>query len=183
MTSHCPTLSFHIEALSTSSPKAEALAKLGYDTFLETFGPHQAPEVIHPYLDKAFAVEQIQSELSDNNNRFYLVTKPTGEAIGYAKVVLHPVETHPCITSSLPMLLNRFYFTKQAQGTGVAQALLEVCIKAAQEAGATNLWLGVWRQNHKAIRFYEKQGFKVVGARWFQMGEVKEEDHLMALAL
>jgi diamine N-acetyltransferase len=181
MSSPCPTPAFEIEALSPSSPKAETLAKLGFDTFLETFGPYQAPEVIQPYLAKAFAVEQIQSELIDENHRFFLVTNPTGEPIGYAKLVLQPSETHACIASSKPMLLNRFYFTKEAQGTGAAQALLKVCLNTAKTEGATSLWLGVWRQNHKAIRFYEKHGFKVVGTRWFQMGSVQEEDHLMAL--
>jgi diamine N-acetyltransferase len=179
----CSTPAFTIEALSSNSPKVATLANLGYHTFLETFGPFQAPEVIHPYLEQAFTLEQIQKELSDPNNRFYLLSSPTGQAVGYAKLVLRPAETHACLAAGKPMLLNRFYFSKEAQGTGAAQTLLQVCIQAVQEAGATSLWLGVWKQNHKAIRFYQKHGFQVVGTRWFQMGTVQEEDHLMELSL
>ena len=34
----------------------------------------------------------------------------------------------------------------------------------AKEAGCDVMWLGVWEYNPRAQRFYEKNGFRIVGS-------------------
>jgi ribosomal protein S18 acetylase RimI-like enzyme len=45
--------------------------------------------------------------------------------------------------------------------------ILEECRKR----GADLLWLTVWMQNHRAITFYEKTGFRLCGLETFMLGE------------
>ena len=45
------------------------------------------------------------------------------------------------------------------------------------------VWLGVWEENPRAIRFYEKNGFVVFGEHQFQFGNELETDLMMKLVL
>ena len=45
------------------------------------------------------------------------------------------------------------------------------------------MWLGVWEHNRRALAFYRKRGFKVVGAHIFQVGDDAQNDLLMARKL
>lgn len=39
--------------------------------------------------------------------------------------------------------------------------------------------LGVWEHNHRALRFYEKNGFIAFGTHIFQLGNDQQTDILM----
>jgi ribosomal protein S18 acetylase RimI-like enzyme len=41
------------------------------------------------------------------------------------------------------------------------------------------MWLGVWEYNPRAQRFYEKNGFRIVGKHVFQLGTDPQTDLLM----
>jgi ribosomal protein S18 acetylase RimI-like enzyme len=57
-----------------------------------------------------------------------------------------------------------------------------VCAEATAAGGKT-LWLGVWERNPRAIRFYEKQGFRDVGSYLFVLGTDPQTDRVMTRAL
>jgi ribosomal protein S18 acetylase RimI-like enzyme len=48
----------------------------------------------------------------------------------------------------------------------------------ARAEGAT-LWLGVWEENPRAIAFYAKWSFVVVGQKTFLVGDDPQTDHVM----
>jgi ribosomal protein S18 acetylase RimI-like enzyme len=41
------------------------------------------------------------------------------------------------------------------------------------------MWLGVWEENPRAIRFYQKLGFVEFGEHIFQLGDDAQRDVLM----
>lgn len=45
------------------------------------------------------------------------------------------------------------------------------------------LWLGVNSQNGRAIRFYEKSGFRRVGSKPFRLGSTVEHDFVLERAV
>jgi ribosomal protein S18 acetylase RimI-like enzyme len=45
------------------------------------------------------------------------------------------------------------------------------------------VWLGVWEENHRAIRFYTKNGFVVFDKHVFIMGNDEQTDLLMQLLI
>ena len=45
------------------------------------------------------------------------------------------------------------------------------------------LWLGVWDENPKAIRFYEKNGFVAFDKHVFKLGQAVQTDRMMKLEL
>jgi diamine N-acetyltransferase len=56
-------------------------------------------------------------------------------------------------------------------------------LDAARSRGAAGVWLGVNQRNARAIRFYEKCGFSVVGAKTFDLGPEVHHDHVMERSL
>jgi ribosomal protein S18 acetylase RimI-like enzyme len=45
------------------------------------------------------------------------------------------------------------------------------------------IWLDVWERNARAIAFYQKWGFAVVGTQTFQLGSDLQNDLLMQRAV
>ena len=49
--------------------------------------------------------------------------------------------------------------------------------------GAETLFLGVWERNPRALRFYEKHGFRAVGTQIFRVGSDDQTDIVMARSI
>lgn len=61
--------------------------------------------------------------------------------------------------------IGPFFVAASHQGTGAAGVLLQGVIAEAQENGIEQLELGVDPDNHRAIRFYEREGFELYGTQ------------------
>ena len=79
--------------------------------------------------------------------------------------------------------LARFYVDRTQHGRGVAQALMNAVMDAARELGGASLWLGVWEHNPRAIRFYEKCGFRDIGSQPFLLGNDLQTDRVMTFVI
>ena len=82
-----------------------------------------------------------------------------------------------------PVEIERFYVDHDWHGRGLAAPLMAATLDAARELGHDVAWLAVWEQNPRAVRFYEKQGFRVVGRHVYLFDGTTEDDHLMAIEL
>lgn len=61
--------------------------------------------------------------------------------------------------------INMFYVSPGWRGTGVASAMEDYACSYLQARGFQSAYLSVAAQNHRAIRFYEKQGWTDLGPR------------------
>ena len=157
---------------------AKVLTDLAYTTFWDAFAHHpkNAPDDLNHYMRQAFNVEQIAIELADSKNIF-LIAEIGGEAAGYTKIIVDNIE--PRITAQRPIELSRLYSHQKHLGQGVGQMLMDACFARAREEGRDVMWLGVWEYNPRAQRFYEKNGFRVVGSHVFLLGQDPQTDLLM----
>ena len=157
---------------------AELLTDLAFKTFWDAFAAHpkNAPHDLADYMRKAFSFEQIERELNDPKSSFQLA-EIEGELAGYSKLIFDNIE--PGITAERPVELNRLYSHQSFLGQGVGQMLINKCFETAAEKGSDVMWLGVWEYNPRAQRFYEKNGFRVVGQHLFLLGTDPQTDLLM----
>lgn len=157
---------------------AKTLTDLAYTTFWDAFAAHpkNAPDDLNHYMRQAFNIEQITAELADEKSIF-LLAEIEGELAGYSKLILDTIE--PGITATLPIELSRLYSQQKFLGKGVGQTLMDACFERAKADGRDVIWLGVWEYNPRAQRFYEKNGFRVVGSHTFQLGNDPQTDLLM----
>jgi diamine N-acetyltransferase len=157
---------------------AKLLTDLAYTTFWDAFAHHpkNAPDDLNHYMRQAFNQEQITAELGDEKNIF-LIAEIDGEAAGYSKIIIDSVE--PGITAERPIELSRLYAHQKHIGQGVGQGLMDACFERAKSEGCDVMWLGVWEYNPRAQRFYQKNGFRVVGSHVFLLGKDAQTDLLM----
>lgn len=157
---------------------AKLLTDLSYTTFWDAFAHHpkNAPDDLSYYMRQAFSVEQITRELSDPD-AIFLMASIDDKPAGYAKLIIGSIE--PGITAARPVELSRLYSHQEYLGMGVGQDLMDACFTRALSHEHDVMWLGVWEYNPRAQRFYEKNGFHIVGKHTFLLGADPQTDLLM----
>ena len=159
---------------------AEPLAEFAARIYYETFAAVNTPENMQAYLAGAFTMPQLQSELSDPQASF-LLSEAAGKLVGYAK--LSAVEPPDCVTGEDPIELVRFYIDQSWHGSGLASALMELCLSEARQLGFKTMYLGVWEKNLRAQAFYRKWKFSRIGEHVFYMGDDPQIDWWMTRAI
>lgn len=168
----------YIKLRLATGEDAKLLTDLAYTTFWDAFAHHpkNAPDDLNHYMRQAFNQDQIAAELNDEKNVF-MIAEIDGDAAGYAKIVIGSIEDG--VTAERPVELARLYAHQKHLGQGVGQTLMDACFDRARGHGHDVMWLGVWEYNPRAHRFYEKNGFRVVGRHTFQLGSDPQTDLLM----
>ena len=152
------------------------LRGIARDTFIETFSEANKAEDMDRYLTENFSEEQLARELS-NPDSFFYVAEVNGHVVGYLKLNTAHAQTEPQAADALE--IERIYVLGSYHGGGVGQALYHHAMSVAEDRKASYVWLGVWEHNHRALRFYEKNGFTAFGTHIFQLGNDQQTDILM----
>ena len=156
------------------------LADLGRKTFYDSFIDGNTEEDIALYLTEHYSSEIQSSEIEDTNTIF-LIAEINEIAVGYTK--LKAQSSSDGVTATNPIELQRIYSIKEYIGKGVGAELMKASISEAKEKGFNSIWLGVWEKNERAIKFYERWGFKKVGEKNFTLGNDTQNDFTMELRL
>jgi GNAT superfamily N-acetyltransferase len=153
-----------------------SLLDLAQTSFVQAFTEGNKPENVQAYLSQAFTQVQLEKEWRNPASTFLLASLE-GKLVGYTKVNLAAAQTDVQDPESLEVA--RLYTLEEVWGKGVGQFLLDAALDFAKEKGKTFVWLGVWEHNARAIRFYEKNGFKSFGSHPFPFGDETQNDWLM----
>ncbi len=149
-------------------------------TFGETFGDRNTAENMNKYLNEELSIAKLTAELNNPGSEFYFALL-NNEPIGYLKLNRGQAQTDICDGASLE--IERIYVSMEFHGKKVGQALYEKAIEIAKNIGVEYVWLGVWEENNKAIKFYTKNGFKAFDTHSFMLGDDEQKDILMKLAI
>lgn len=169
-----------------SPDDAGLLARAAAGFFTDTFGAANRPEDMAAYLATAFSEERQRTELADSANRVLLALDADGELAGYAHLRFgaHPSTCPlPNGDGARPAEIVRLYAGRQWHGRGLGAQLMDACLAISRECGADIIWLGVWEHNARAIAFYRKRGFQVIGEQSFLLGADRQRDLVMAAQL
>ncbi len=158
--------------------EVEQLQSLSRQTFAETFSDSNSKENMNKYLAENLSIEKLSEELNNENAHFFFI-KDGERNIGYLKLNMGPSQTE--MKDETALEIERIYVIQEYQGKKVGQQLYEKAIQVAKEKKAQYVWLGVWEENHKAIQFYNKNGFQVFDKHVFVLGDEKQTDLMMRL--
>ena len=156
-----------------------ALAEIGASTFYETYAAENTEEDMQAYIGKTYSPKQIALNLADPNIHYYLIYQGT-EVMGFIKTIVQFAAEK---LEGKTLELEKIYLRKEAHGSGMAKVLMDAAIQLAKTEKASNLYLGVWQENERAIAFYKKCGFEIYYTRQFQLGERVCEDFLLRLRI
>lgn len=169
-------------ALAADAHRVSTLAR---ETFPLACPPGTTRENIELFCDTKLSVEAFEGYLANPHIRIWLAITED-QPVGYLMnvggepadpVIAGAVRIRPTVE------ISKIYVLESAHGSGVASKLMSVAVEDARTEGAQSVWLGVNKHNERANRFYERQGFVIVGERSFQVGESLEDDFVREKAL
>lgn len=175
-----PPIVFMITIRKATISDLDTIQNISIQTFTETFAAVNTHENIKNYIQESFNPEQLTSELSNPDSEFHLAVLGN-ETIGYLKLNFGNAQTE--IYNGQAMEIHRIYVLKAFHGKNVGQLLIDEAIKIAKQSGADSIWLGVWEENQRALRFYAKNGFQAFDKHVFTLGNDEQTDLLMQLEI
>lgn len=158
----------------------EKLREISIQTFAETFAESNSEEDMQKYFAENLNEEKLKSELENPNSEFYFA-KNNAEILGYLKLNFDEAQTEQKLQNA--MEIERIYILKAFLGQKIGQLLFEKAIEVAKNHQCEHIWLGVWEHNERALKFYEKNGFKIFDKHDFVLGNDIQTDLLMKLTI
>ena len=156
---------------------ADRLARLGAETFADTFAHLYPPQDLTAYLAQAHTPALYADWAADAEFGLWIAERG-GEALGYA--LAGPCHLpHPEVTPACGELW-RIYVRRETQGSGLGGRLL-----ARRWTGwpaPAGAWIGVWSRNHRAQRLYARHGFAKVGEYQFPVGATLDDEFILSRA-
>lgn len=174
-----------MESISIVPVSIDDLTKLqtiSRSTFAQTFDEHNNPENMQAYLNTGFSAEKLLAELNNKNSAFYFaVDNSMNSVVGYLKVNTGDAQSEKNDLNAFE--IERIYVDKAYFGKKVGQLLFDKAIEIAKSKKVSYVWLGVWEENHRALAFYTKNGFKAFDKHLFKLGNDEQTDIMMKLIL
>jgi ribosomal protein S18 acetylase RimI-like enzyme len=168
-------LAGNIEIRRARVSDAGLVGVLGAVTFYEAYFEQDDPHSLAEYIQESFSTAKIRAEIEDENAEFYIIFLDE-RAVGYAKL---RTGTKAEGVKENSIELQRIYTVERVFGKGAGERLLRHCLETARARGFETLWLGVWEENLRARRFYEKHGFRRVGTLEYPYGDTVGINHVM----
>ncbi|MFY0629170.1 MAG: GNAT family N-acetyltransferase [Flavobacteriaceae bacterium] len=158
---------------------AKTLNSLSTRAFLPAHG-HSAPQKdIDNYITVNFSEENFIKELSNPKNEYHLIyykDKP----VGFSKIVFNLQNEYLDATNVTYM--SRLYLLKEYYGFNLGKELFDFNVSLSKKNNQQGIWLAVWVENSRAISFYKKMGFNIIGSYDFKISETHSNpNHIMYL--
>jgi hypothetical protein len=169
-----------LKFVKLNSGDVKELEQISKQTYFNAFSAENSPENMWAYLESSLSKTKLLEELKEPNSKFYFA-EINHKTIGYFKINFGDAQTDLHDHNALE--LERIYVIKEFQGKQIGQKLLNKVLGIAKKNQMDYLWLGVWEKNERAIRFYERNGFSVIGSHPFRMGDDVQTDLIMKLPL
>jgi ribosomal protein S18 acetylase RimI-like enzyme len=152
------------------------LQKIALEIFTETFKDYNSPDNLQKYLDERFSIDKLTEELNNPYSSFYFAQLGE-EVIGFLKTNIGNAQTE--LKDLNAFEIERIYVLQAFHGKQVGQLLMNKAIEEARKTTCSYIWLGVWEENDRAIRFYTKNGFVKFDTHIFKMGDDEQTDWMM----
>ncbi|GAA0269518.1 N-acetyltransferase [Alteraurantiacibacter aestuarii] len=162
---------------------AAALAHLGRHSFCAAFEHLYRPEDLSAFLEKAYSVEEVASQIADPATLYCLTSDAPGGALtGFCKMK-YPASYEGHSDAQNPIVLAQLYTDPDVTGKGIGAALMEWALEQAKARQCDAVQLSVWSENFGAQRFYARHGFTKIADIDFWVGQQRDEEFLLELRL
>ncbi len=146
----------HIDIKEVTISDLLQLQYISKRTFFEAFSDVNTEENMAKYLEEGFSLERLTEELNNADSEFYFALIDDN-IVGYLK--LNSGQSQTDLKDDHSLEIERIYVLPEFHGKKIGQLFYEKAVQIAMQKNVDYIWLGVWEENHKALKFYSKNGF------------------------
>lgn len=164
-----------LEISNVTTAELPEIQRIAYQTWPMTFGDILSPQQIDYMLDWMYSIPSLTAQIEEKGHVFLLI-KENEACLGYVSYELN-YKNEPNTK------IHKIYLLPASQGKGAGAALIRKVAEIATDNHNSALLLNVNRYN-KAVGFYEKMGFSIVGSEDIDIGDgFLMQDYIMAKPL
>ena len=168
-----------IQIIKATIEHAELIAEIGQQSFLDSHANSASMEDINAYLLKTYTKKAITKEFENPKVHYHLLYY-NHKIAGFSKIELNTANKN--IPDLNVTKLDRIYLLKEYYGQNLGSKLFDFNIQLSKKHNEKGIWLAVWVENQRAISFYTKRGFNIVGAYNFKISKTHSNpNHIMYL--
>jgi diamine N-acetyltransferase len=162
-----------------TATEAVLIADIGARSFLESHGNSAPAADVESYVSGKYNLKAVEEELNNHENIFHIIYYET-QAVGFSQIIFN--KPHTLIESTGITKLEKLYLLKEFHDLKLGLTLFEFTVSLSKEENQNGIWLFVWTRNQRAITFYKKNGFKIIGNTDFKISETHSNpNHVMYL--
>lgn len=150
-------ISFHKATLSDAQILSDLAKAIYQENYLHLWLPGGADWYMHQH---AYPVHQMEQELPDSNNVYYLLLDDQ-EPVGYLKLVLSSNLAGYDSTEALE--IERIYLLESRKGRGLGKKMMQLAMDNALALNKKVIFLKAMDSSQEAIAFYQHQGYSISG--------------------
>lgn len=159
-----------IRIINATLSDSKLITELGKKTFLEAHGHSASANDIKTYVNTSFTEKVFENQFNDSNTIFKLLYY-NDLPVGYSKIIFDVENSNIAIKKITK--LERLYLLGSYHNLKLGFELFNHNLNISKNKNQLGFWLNVWTENHKAIHFYKKLGFEIVGNYQFQISATR----------
>ena len=168
-----------VSILRATEKDYQTIVSIGNISVEEAHRESCSAEDMRTYLNNHYNDDAIKKELNNTENIYHIICY-NNEPVGFSKIVLNA--EHPNIPHKNATKLDRIYLLSKYHNLKLGLELLQYNISFCKNNNQCGIWLFTWVGNEKAVNFYLKNGFRIVGSHQFKVSETHSNlNHQMYL--
>ena len=174
-----------IQIRKPSRSEIPQLAELGSRLFQQTFDGLYSDEDLQAFLDKAHSPEGVAYDW-DQGCEFWIAERAgqgTASAtwVGYCKA--GPLKVPVEVGDRRALELRQIYVERDFHGRGIGDQFMQCFLELCNARKIEVAYVSCWTENKRALSFYARYGFEVVGTYDFEIGSHRDQDHILCKRL
>lgn len=137
------------------------IQSVAHFTWPVTYGQLLQAGQLEYMLDLMYSERSIKMQMEGGHQ--FLIGYQTGTPLGFTSVQKQ-------YKAPANLMIHKLYVLPSFQGRGVGKAFMDYLKLLAIQSAHDTLMLKVFEKNEKAIRFYQQQGFYVIGEELSELG-------------
>jgi len=155
---------------------AARLSEIGATVFVQSYQHSYDQNDMDTYLDETFNKQRIAEEIS-TEAIYYFVAEVDDVIVGFVK--FYTFRWTPRFKGKITVEVERLYIQKKMEGKNIGSRLMATALDIAQQKDYKIIWLSVWENNERGIRFHQQHGFNIIGNGMFTLGKQKRKYLIM----
>lgn len=141
------------------------IATLAVQVWLDTYAVEGIREVFSDYIWNELTPQNFAKRYVENDHCFFTI-KENGHLIGFVELNENSPST---VNENYKLEIDKIYIQNNFCGKNIGSEIINFLCDYYKNSEFSEMWLTVYENNIRAIKFYEKNNFEEIGEYFFQL--------------